>query len=60
MRLTYAAPTGFMPSANPEAARTFYEGTLGLRFVADEPFAVVFRLGPALGIDLPVEAKYHL
>ena len=27
---------------NPEAATKFYEQTLGLRLVADEPFAIVF------------------
>ena len=37
MPLTNAIPTGFIPTANAEAARAFYEGTLGLRFVADEP-----------------------
>ena len=54
MPLTSATPTGFIPSANAEAARAFYEGTLGLRFVADEPFALVFRLGPEPGSDLRV------
>jgi catechol 2,3-dioxygenase-like lactoylglutathione lyase family enzyme len=32
----------FVPTRNPAAARTFYEGTLGLRFVSEDPFAVVF------------------
>ena len=54
MPLTNATPTGFIPSANAEAARAFYEGTLGLRFVANEPFAIVFRLGPDPGSDLRV------
>ena len=49
MPLTDAIPIGFIPSANAEAARAFYEGILGLRFVADEPFALVFRLGPEAG-----------
>jgi len=39
-------PIAFLATANPEAARKFYEGTLGLPFVADDPFALVFRTGP--------------
>lgn len=54
MPLTHAVPTGFIPTANAEAARAFYEGTLGLRFVADEPFALVFHVGPEPGSELRV------
>jgi catechol 2,3-dioxygenase-like lactoylglutathione lyase family enzyme len=32
----------FVATTKPEAARRFYEGVLGLPFVADEPFALVF------------------
>ena len=32
----------FVPSKNPAKARAFYEGILGLRFVSEDPFAVVF------------------
>ncbi len=32
----------FVPSRNPAKARAFYEGVLGLRFVSEDPFAVVF------------------
>lgn len=32
----------FVPSRNPTKARAFYEGVLGLRFVSEDPFAVVF------------------
>ncbi len=32
----------FVPSRNPAKARAFYEGILGLRFVSEDPFAVVF------------------
>lgn len=32
----------FCATTQPEAARRFYEGTLGLRFIAEEPFALVF------------------
>lgn len=52
MPLTHAIPTGFIPTRNAETARAFYEETLGLRFVADEPFALVFRLGSEPGSDL--------
>lgn len=31
----------FVPSRNPPKARAFYEGILGLRFVSEDPFAVV-------------------
>jgi len=39
-----------------------YEEVLGLRFVADEPFALVFRLGSEPGSDLrlvKMGAKYQ-
>lgn len=32
----------FVATANPARAREFYEKVLGLGFVADEPFALVF------------------
>lgn len=32
----------FLATRDAARARAFYEGTLGLRFVADEPFALVF------------------
>jgi catechol 2,3-dioxygenase-like lactoylglutathione lyase family enzyme len=34
----------FVATLNPEAARKFYEGVLGLHFIADEYFALVFDL----------------
>jgi len=34
----------FVATRDAGAARSFYEGTLGLRFVADEHFALVFDL----------------
>lgn len=37
---------GFIPTTNATAARTFYEKTLGLRFVSDDEFALVFSVGP--------------
>jgi len=36
---------GFIPTRQPELAREFYEQRLGLRFVADDGFALVFRSG---------------
>ena len=38
-------PVLFLATANAERARAFYERVLGLRFVADEPPALVFRSG---------------
>jgi catechol 2,3-dioxygenase-like lactoylglutathione lyase family enzyme len=32
----------FVPTRNREKARPFYENTLGLRFVSDDQFALVF------------------
>ena len=41
----------FVATANPAEARRFYEDTLGLRLVSDEPFALVFE---ARGTELRV------
>lgn len=38
-------PILFLATADPARARAFYEDTLGLPFVADEPFALVFDAG---------------
>jgi catechol 2,3-dioxygenase-like lactoylglutathione lyase family enzyme len=38
-------PVMFLATANAERARAFYERVLGLAFVADEPPALVFRVG---------------
>ena len=38
-------PVLFLATANAERARAFYESALGLAFVADEPPALVFRVG---------------
>jgi catechol 2,3-dioxygenase-like lactoylglutathione lyase family enzyme len=53
MSLAENSPVGFVPTTKPEAARAFYEKTLGLRFESADQFAIVFRLGPA-GIMLRV------
>jgi catechol 2,3-dioxygenase-like lactoylglutathione lyase family enzyme len=33
----------FVPTRDPQKARRFYEQTLGLEFVSEDPFALVFR-----------------
>jgi hypothetical protein len=38
-------PVLFLATANAEQSRAFYEGLLGLAFVADEPPALVFQVG---------------
>ena len=35
----------FVSTAQPDRARTFYEGLLGLRLLEDTPFALVFTVG---------------
>ena len=40
--LTSNNAISFVATRNADAARSFYEGTLGLRLVADEHFALVF------------------
>jgi catechol 2,3-dioxygenase-like lactoylglutathione lyase family enzyme len=42
--LNDATPVTFVATTRPEAARSFYAETLGLRLVSDDPFAVVFDL----------------
>ncbi len=36
---------GFIPIREAAAARSFYEGKLGLEFVSDDPFAMVLKSG---------------
>lgn len=36
---------GFVPIKNAKRARTFYEKALGLKFVSDDGFALVFKAG---------------
>jgi catechol 2,3-dioxygenase-like lactoylglutathione lyase family enzyme len=42
--LDAAPPVAFVSTTDPERARAFYHGKLGLTFVADEGFALVFDL----------------
>ncbi len=39
---------GFIPTRNGEVVREFYEGKLGLRFVDDDKFALVFESGKTM------------
>jgi catechol 2,3-dioxygenase-like lactoylglutathione lyase family enzyme len=41
-------PIFFLATANAATSRAFYEGVLGLAFVADEPPALVFKLGDSM------------
>jgi catechol 2,3-dioxygenase-like lactoylglutathione lyase family enzyme len=41
-------PILFLATANAERSRAFYERVLGLVFVADEPAALVFRVGDSM------------
>jgi len=38
-------PVMFLATADSDRSRAFYERVLGLTFVADEPYALVFRVG---------------
>ena len=38
-------PIGFIPTKNADAARSFYQDILGLEFVSDDNFALVFNSG---------------
>src|SRR5262245_37820104 len=42
--LRNAPPIAFVATTDAARARAFYEGTLGLTLLADEPFALVFDL----------------
>jgi catechol 2,3-dioxygenase-like lactoylglutathione lyase family enzyme len=41
-------PILFLATANAERSRAFYERVLGFAFVADEPPALVFQVGPSM------------
>jgi catechol 2,3-dioxygenase-like lactoylglutathione lyase family enzyme len=44
-------PIAFVPTRDPKKARPFYEQTLGLEFVSEDPFALLFNAhGVALRI----------
>ncbi|HSY16917.1 MAG TPA: VOC family protein [Candidatus Acidoferrales bacterium] len=39
-------PILFAATMDPDRSRKFYEATLGFKFVSDDPFALVFQVGP--------------
>jgi len=41
--LRNADVVAFVPTRDPEKARAFYEGVLGLEFASEDPFALVFN-----------------
>ena len=41
-------PVMFVATADVKSARAFYERVLGLAFVEDEPYALVFRVGRSM------------
>lgn len=45
MSLAANEAVAFIPTARPAAARAFYSETLGLMFVEEDAFALVFRIG---------------
>ena len=49
--LSHADLVAFVPTRNPQNSRRFYEKTLGLEFVSEDPFAIVFN---ANGVTLRV------
>jgi catechol 2,3-dioxygenase-like lactoylglutathione lyase family enzyme len=55
-------PIVFLATANAEKSRMFYERVLGLNFVADEPPALVFKVGDRMlriqKVDRVVAAPY--
>ena len=54
MSLAHNRTIGFIPTANAETARAFYADKLGLTFVKDDQFALVFYVGPEAGSMLRV------
>src|SRR5262245_24814612 len=55
-------PILFLATADAKRSRSFYEKVLGLTFVADEPPALVFRVGGSMlriqKVDRVVSAPY--
>ena len=41
-------PVLFLATANAERSRAFFERVLGLKFVSDDPFAMVFQVGDSM------------
>jgi catechol 2,3-dioxygenase-like lactoylglutathione lyase family enzyme len=51
-------PILFLATANADRSRAFYERVLGLEFVADEPPALVFKVGHSMLRIQKVEHVY--
>jgi catechol 2,3-dioxygenase-like lactoylglutathione lyase family enzyme len=49
-------PMLFAATTDARRARKFYEETLGLKFVSDDPFALVFEVG---GLQLRLQKVEH-
>jgi catechol 2,3-dioxygenase-like lactoylglutathione lyase family enzyme len=45
---TLGSLMGFIPTRDGDAARAFYETKVGLRFISDDQFALVFQSGANL------------
>lgn len=43
--LDQARLIAFVPTADPDRARSFYQSTLGLALIHEDPFAIVFAVG---------------
>ena len=56
--LTSASLIAFLPTMDAARARLFYEGDLGLTFVADEPFALIFDI-PGASLRITKVASLH-
>jgi catechol 2,3-dioxygenase-like lactoylglutathione lyase family enzyme len=52
-----SALVAFLATTDATRARAFYEGVLGLRFVSDDPFAVVYRVQ---GVELRLQKVSQL
>lgn len=46
MSLTHNVPIGFIPTTKAEEAKAFYRDVLGLTFVSDDEYAMIFLVGP--------------
>jgi catechol 2,3-dioxygenase-like lactoylglutathione lyase family enzyme len=55
--LATADLVAFIPTRDPERSRQFYEHTLGLTFVSQDPFATVFT---ANGVTLRIANVYNV
>ena len=58
--LSTAKVAAFVPTRSPERAKKFYRETLGLKFVSEDPFAVVFNVnGIMLRVSVVGEFTPH-